>query len=90
MAAPCSVRQITSQSMEGASALPIDASVYSPRPRSSTGLRPKRSDSGPQASCDTPNASNKALSVSCACATGAPRLRVSAGSAGRYRSVVTG
>ena len=90
MAAPCSVRHTTSAAMEGAAALPTEARVYRPRPTSSTGRRPKRSDSGPQTSCDTPKASSSALSVNCAWATGAFRLRVRAGRAGRYRSVVTG
>ena len=77
-------------SIDGASAQPIDASVYAASPVSSTGRRPHRSDSGPHTSCEVPNASSKVMSVNCACDTDAPKLSVSAGSDGRYRSVVIG
>src|SRR5450830_740327 len=54
------------------------------------GRRPNRSDSGPQISCEVPKASSSALNVRCACDIGAPKPSVSAGRAGRYKSVVTG
>ena len=57
---------------------------------SKTGRRPKRSDNGPQISCEQPKASSNALNVYCACAIGAAKLSASEGRAGRYRSVVTG
>ena len=47
-------------------------------------------DSGPQTNWDRPNESSRAVRVSWACAIEAPNPSVSAGSAGRYRSVVTG
>ena len=76
--------------MLGASAQPIAASKYAAKPISKIGRLPQRSDSGPHTSCDRPNANSKALKVYCAWLTGAPKLAVNAGSAGKYRSVVTG
>ena len=83
IAAPCTARQPISNSIDGASTPPMAASTYPARPHSSTGRRPKRSDSGPSTSCEQPKASSSAVNVSCACATGAPKPIVSAGSAGR-------
>ena len=64
--------------------------VYKRQPVINIGLRPNRSDSGPQTNCDAPNASSSADSVYCACAMVAFRLVASAGRAGKYKSVVTG
>ena len=55
-AAPCTVRQAIKASMCGASAQPTAASTYKRMPASKMGRRPQRSDAGPQASCEQPNA----------------------------------
>ena len=59
--------------MLAAKVLPMEARVYSSSPASKMGLRPQRSDSGPQKSWEQPNASSRALKVSCPCVTLAPR-----------------
>ena len=59
-------------------------------PTSKTGRRPKRSDTGPQNSCEIPKAKTSAVRVSWACVMLAPKPVVSAGKAGRYRSVLSG
>ena len=64
MAAPCSVRQMISESIDRASALPMAATMYAANPSKRIGRRPNRSDSGPHTSCDTPNASSKEVRVS--------------------------
>ena len=69
--------------MLGAAAPNTLAIVYSARPLSSTGRRPKRSASGPQTSCVRPKQMISADSVSCAAAIEAPRLAWTVGNAGR-------
>ena len=76
--------------MDGASAAPTLAAVYSANPSSRMGRRPHRSDSGPHTICEHPKASSKPVKVSWACDSGAPKPEVMAGSAGRYKSVVMG
>ena len=66
-----------------ASALPTLAAVSSARPPSSTGRRPKRSATGPQTICASPNDSISSDMVSWALAMPAPSSRVRLGSAGR-------
>ena len=90
MAAPCAARHKISQPICGASAAPMLAANSSVRLHKSTGRRPKRSASGPQASCDKPKARISADIVSCVAFIGAPSSRASSGSAGKYRSVTTG
>ena len=83
IAAPCSARQTISASMLGAAAPNTLAIVYSARPPSNTGRRPKRSASGPQTSCARPKQMISADNVSCAAAIEAPRLAWTVGNAGR-------
>src|SRR5574341_808001 len=90
MQAPCTARHAINVPTLSASALATLATVYSASPTSSTGRRPWRSASGPHTSWPRPKQMISADSVSCAAAIGAPSSRVSVGSAGRYRSVVTG
>ena len=56
-------------------------------PASSTGLRPKRSESGPQNSMPAARPMKYAVRVNCPALTVAPSERVSSGSAGTNRSV---
>ena len=90
MAAPCSARPSTTAATLPASAANTLARVYSARPSSSTGRRPKRSATGPHTSCVRPKAPIKADIVSCTGAIGACRSAASAGRAGSIRSVVMG
>jgi hypothetical protein len=90
IAAPCIARQTTSASMLCAAAPNTLAIVYSESPASSTGRRPKRSDSGPHTSWPRPKQMMSADSVSCVALRLAPSSRCSVGSAGRYRSVEIG
>ena len=83
MARPCRARQPISACIEPASAAPIEASVNRLMPVIRIGRRPKRSDSGPQTSCDRPKPSSKEVRVSWACAMLPLRLRVRSGSEGR-------
>ena len=80
---PCRMRQTISCSIDAEKLLPAAANTYSAVPPSSTGRRPKRSDSGPQTSCESPKASNSAVSVSWACGMPALNPRVIDGRAGR-------
>lgn len=81
--APCSTRPATSTPMSGAAVHRTLASAYRPSPMSSTGRRPKRSATGPHASCAMPKARMRPDIVSCAADIGAPSACDSIGSAGR-------
>ena len=83
MQAPCTARAAISQPMSGAIDAAAPDSVYSASPASSTGRRPKRSATGPQASCAMPKASSSAAIVICAPLIEAPSSCVSWGSEGR-------
>ncbi len=88
--APCNMRQTISQAMLEASAAPRLAATINASDTSSTGRRPKRSATGPQTSCIRPKARISADIVICIADSGAANSRAISGSAGRYRSVITG
>ena len=90
MPTPCSARAAMRASITGATAASTLATAYSPKPPNSTGRRPKRSANGPISNCAKPKLSSSADMVSCTAAIGACKSMAKRGSAGKYRSVVTG
>ena len=84
------VLQMISCRIESTHADPTAAKVYIVKPAKRIGLRPNRSDIGPQINCEIPKESKSADSIYCACAIVAPKPSEMAGRAGKYKSVVTG
>ena len=69
---PCSARKVINWPMVVASAQPTEASVNRARPISTTGRRPKLSDSAPWNRFITAKPNRKADRVCCICAGVAP------------------
>jgi hypothetical protein len=67
-----------------------EVAMYAAMPISRIPRRPNRSDSGPAMSWPAARPIRQAVTVSWATEVAAPRSAVSAGSAGRYRSIEIG
>src|SRR3569832_673032 len=86
----CRKRAAINSSMLGANPHNADDTTYSASPYSSTGLRPKRSDSGPMISCAPPKPMANSDSVNCTVEGGTSNTVARLGSDAKYRSVDSG